>query len=82
RKLWWRSRPDPRLTVTALGALAVAVLIPLSLLGGWFGFERPSPTVMLAIAGITAVYLIAAQWLKGLALGRVSSPSHKTRRRA
>lgn len=82
RSRWWTSRADPRLTATALGALAVAILIPMSAIGGWFGFERPSLTVLLSISVITAAYLIAAQWLKTVALGLSGKASPLRRRRS
>lgn len=65
--------PDRALILSALGALAVAFGVPLSGLGGWFGFVPLPGSTLAAVAGITLAYLACAQWLKRYAIGAVSS---------
>jgi Mg2+-importing ATPase len=69
RGLPWRTPPDPWLLVSALFALAVALVIPFTIVGRWFDFAVPSAAVLLAVGTVTAAYLIAAQLLKRLAAG-------------
>ena len=64
----WSNRPDPVLTVSSLIALAVALTLPLTPLGGWFGFVAPPPAMLAAIAGLVAVYLVCAELVKPLAV--------------
>ncbi|HVX76366.1 MAG TPA: HAD-IC family P-type ATPase, partial [Bradyrhizobium sp.] len=59
-----RSRPHPVLAATSIGIVAIAVLLPFTPIGGWFGFVPPSPVFLLALAGLTAVYLAIAQRVK------------------
>lgn len=74
RGVWWRSKADPRLVVTALLALSVALFIPLTALGAWFAFTRPTAPVLLAITAITVTYLVSAQALKSFALAPMRPP--------
>jgi len=67
----WRDTPNPVLTSSTLAALVVAVAVPLSPLGRWFGFHPPPVTVLLALAGIVVAYLVCAELLKGLAVGEL-----------
>jgi Mg2+-importing ATPase len=60
--------PNRVLTLSTLAALAVALAIPFSPLGAWFGFKTPPPLVTLALAGIVVVYLVCAELLKPLAI--------------
>ena len=64
----WRDTPNLILTLTTLGALAVAFAIPFLPMGAWFGFQAPPPGVMLALGGIVVVYLACAELLKSLAM--------------
>ncbi len=52
----------------------VALLLPFTPLGGWFGFVPPSVGFLLAIAGLTVSYLLLAQIAKQ-AFYRVWPPS-------
>lgn len=61
--------PDRTLVLSAVGALAVAFVVPLSGLGGWFGFVPLPATTLAAVAGITLVYLACAQRVKRYAMG-------------
>ncbi|MFH6783303.1 MULTISPECIES: magnesium-translocating P-type ATPase [Methylobacterium] len=60
----WHDRPGPALAVSSLTALAVAVALPFTPLGGWLGFAAPSPAILVAVAAITALYLAAAETVK------------------
>ncbi len=64
----WRDAPNRVLTISTLGALAVALAIPLSPLGAWFGFSAPPMWVMLALLAIVIAYLAAAELLKPIAI--------------
>ena len=55
----WRDRPAA-LAASSLLALVVALALPFTPLGAWFGFEPPSPAVLAGVAAIVAVYLAAA----------------------
>jgi P-type Mg2+ transporter len=61
-----RSRPDRLLAIGSLGAVAVAVILPYTPLGAWFGFVMPSPLFLLAIAALVASYLVLAQAVKAV----------------
>ncbi|MFS3134144.1 magnesium-translocating P-type ATPase [Gluconacetobacter sacchari] len=65
----WRTPPDRWLLVSALCALVVALALPFTLAGRWFGFAAPGAGVLLGMGGITAGYLLAAQWVKRVAAG-------------
>ena len=65
----WVDRPRTVLAATSLAALLVALVLPFTPAGAWFGFVVP-PTSLLACIGLIAcVYLVAAELLKPLALG-------------
>jgi len=67
RGLPWQTPPDKRLLTSALCALAVAVILPFTIVGRWFEFVIPRPEVLIALVGITAAYLVSAQCLKTFA---------------
>jgi P-type Mg2+ transporter len=69
----WRDAPNAVLTISTLGALAVALAVPFSPLGDWFGFKAPPAIVTLALAGIVAVYLVCAELFKPLAIASISA---------
>jgi len=71
----WSNRPHPALTTSSLVALAVAMVLPFSAVGAWFGFESPPPEVLAAIAGLLVVYLVAAELMKPLAITRPQRPA-------
>jgi Mg2+-importing ATPase len=58
------SRPHPILAATSLAAVAVAVALPYTPLGVWFGFSPPPLELLAALAGMTAVYLVFVQVVK------------------
>ena len=70
----WSNRPDPVLTASSLTALVVALALPLTPLGGWFGFVAPPPAMLAGIAGLVVIYLVCAELAKPLA---VRSAGHR-----
>ncbi|WP_394088731.1 magnesium-translocating P-type ATPase [Xanthobacter autotrophicus] len=64
----WQDLPSPVLTLSSLVALLVALALPFTPMGAWFGFEAPPPTMLLGIAGVVVTYLVCAEVLKPLAL--------------
>ena len=64
----WRDAPNPWLIASTLIALAVALIIPFSPLGAWFGFKAPGVALSAALAGIVAAYLVSVELLKPLAI--------------
>ena len=61
-----RSRPNPVLAATSVSVVALAVVLPFTPLGAWFGFSPPSVAFLFAIAGLTLSYLSLAQTAKWL----------------
>ena len=59
-----RSRPHRLLAATSLAVVVLAVVLPFTPLGAWFGFAPPSAAFLLAIAGLTVGYLLLAQTAK------------------
>ena len=59
-----RSRPHPLLAATSIVVVVVAILLPFTPLGAWFGFVPPSAAFLFAIAGLTLSYLLLAQGAK------------------
>ena len=59
-----RSRPHPLLATTSFAVVVLAVVLPFTPLGTWFGFVPPSAAFLLAIAGLTVSYLLLAQGAK------------------
>jgi Mg2+-importing ATPase len=68
-----KSRPHPLLAATSLAVVVLAVVLPFTPLGVWFGFAPPSAAFLLAIAGLTVSYLLLAQGAKW-AFFRLSRP--------
>jgi Mg2+-importing ATPase len=65
----WRTPPDRWLLISALCALAMALILPFTILGRWFDFAVPSAAVLMAVAAITVGYLASAQAMKQFAAG-------------
>jgi len=71
----WRDWPSQPLAISSLIALAAACVLPFSPLGGWFGFSTPPISLLMAIGVIIICYLVAAEWLKPLAITVRSAPN-------
>ena len=61
-----RSRPHPLLAITSVIVVVLALLLPHTPLGPWFGFTEPSLVFLLAIGGLVVSYLLLAQAVKHL----------------
>lgn len=59
-----RSHAHPLLACTSAVVVGLAVALPFTPLGAWFGFVPPSALFLLAIAGLTVSYLLLAQGAK------------------
>jgi P-type Mg2+ transporter len=59
-----KSRPHPLLATTSVAVVGLAVLLPFTPLGAWFGFVPPSAAFLFAIAGLIVSYLLLAQGAK------------------
>jgi Mg2+-importing ATPase len=59
-----KSRPHPLLATTSVAVVVLAVVLPFTPLGAWFGFVPPSAPFLFAIAGLTVSYLLLAQGAK------------------
>jgi Mg2+-importing ATPase len=57
RRQFFRSIPHPFLIATNLGAIALAIVLPLVPWGRWFGFEAPPPLFFVFLVGATLAYL-------------------------
>ncbi|MEP6838069.1 MAG: cation transporting ATPase C-terminal domain-containing protein, partial [Bradyrhizobium sp.] len=64
----WRDLPNPALTASSLVALGVAMALPFTTAGRWFGFEVPPPLMLAGIGVVVVVYLISAELLKHWAI--------------
>jgi Mg2+-importing ATPase len=74
----WLDAPGRVLVISTLGALAVALAIPFSPLGHWFGFAPLPPVVLAALAGVVALYLAAAEVVKPFATVGAGNPGPRT----
>lgn len=77
----WRDLPRPLLAMSSLAALAVAMVLPFTPAGAWFGFQTPPLGLSLALAALVAIYLVCAEGLKTAAIGRLGGPVHPARPR-
>jgi Mg2+-importing ATPase len=59
-----RSLPHPLLTATSLAVVMVAVALPFTPIGAWFGFVALPMGFLLALAVMTACYLVVVQQVK------------------
>jgi Mg2+-importing ATPase len=72
----WSNRPHPALTMSSLLALAVAMIVPLSPIGTWFGFRAPPLEVTCSVGVIVVAYLVCAEFLKRAAVGAAVFAPH------
>jgi len=59
-----RSRPNRVLTLTSLAVVLVAMLIPLTPVGGRLGFVSPPPLFFVILGGMVVMYLCAVELVK------------------
>jgi Mg2+-importing ATPase len=64
RRVFFRSKPNGFLIAMALGVVAVAIALPLSPVGAWFGFAPPPPLFFAWLAGATLAYLALVEIVK------------------
>ena len=60
----WKSRPSPWLTGLVAGLAVVAILLPSTPVGGWFGLVPIPPLVLVGLGVITVLYLLTAEAAK------------------
>lgn len=60
----FKSRPHPVLLLTSILVLTLAIGLPLSGLGEYFGFVAPPMSFYLFLAGMVMAYLFFVQWAK------------------
>jgi Mg2+-importing ATPase len=65
RRPFWRSRPGGLLLWSTVAMVALAVVIPYLPHAGVLGFVPLPAGVVLALAGITLLYVASTEWLKG-----------------
>ncbi len=65
----WSNRPHPALAASSLIAFAVAMVLPFSAVGRWFGFAASSVAAISAVGLLVVVYLVGAELLKKVAIG-------------
>ena len=70
----WRDFPKPWLAASTFMALSVAMILPFTPMGDWFGFVVPPPEMLLAIGLIVVAYLTATELVKPFALGNARRP--------
>jgi Mg2+-importing ATPase len=64
----WQNLPQPALIVSSLVALLVAMAVPFTPLGRWFGFEPPPLGMLGGIGFLIILYLVCAELLKRAAI--------------
>ncbi len=64
RRQFFRSMPHRFLVAMALGAVTVAVALPLLPMGRWLGFVSPPPLFFVFLIGATAAYLAVVEIVK------------------
>jgi Mg2+-importing ATPase len=64
RAVPWRDRPSPWVTLSSLGTVAAACVLPGTALGAAFGMVMPGWPALSFMAVLTLVYLAAAEGLK------------------
>lgn len=67
-----RSRPHPLLVASALGMLGVAAGLPYTPARDWLGFTPLPATILVALAGITTIYLFCAFAVRRWVFARIA----------
>jgi Mg2+-importing ATPase len=73
----WRELPNPMLTASSLIALGVALILPFTPIGAWFGFQQPPAAIVGGIAVLVLMYLVTAELLKPFAVRAKRRPMHR-----
>ena len=60
----FKSKPHPLLALTSLSIVALAIVLPLTPLGAYFGFVAPPLDFYLILLGMTLIYLVFVQTVK------------------
>jgi len=71
----WNDLPQPALVASSLVALAVAVVVPFTPAGRWFGFEAPPLGMLGGIGFLVLLYLVCAELLKRVAVAPSAASS-------
>ncbi len=66
RRRFYQSRPHRFLAAMACAAVVIAIVLPLSPFGRWFGFVAPPLAFFVYLIGATAAYLLAVEMAKGV----------------
>ncbi len=62
---FWKSKPGRLLTMSSIGIVALAIIIPYPFLGDqYFSFVKPPPTFFAVLAGLIGTYLVLAEVVK------------------
>ncbi len=62
---FWKSKPGKFLTLSSIGVVALAIIIPYTFLGDrYFSFVRPPLLFFVFLAGLIAAYLVLAEVVK------------------
>jgi Mg2+-importing ATPase len=64
----WKELPHPALIVSSLVALVIAMAVPFTPAGRWFGFEAPPFGMLGGIGFLIVLYLVCAELLKRAAI--------------
>ncbi len=74
RRRFFQSQPHSFLISMALGIVAVALVLPFTPVGPWFGFVAPPPLFFVFLAAVTAAYLALVELTKHLFYGWIGTP--------
>jgi len=75
---FFKSRPSKPLLISSLIVIALAILLPLTPVGSWLGFEEPSPFFYVFLAIFVGVYLMMVEILKRFFYKRYSHRLEQT----
>jgi hypothetical protein len=73
----WNDLPQPALVASSLVALAVAMVVPFTPAGRWFGFEAPPLGMLGGIGFLVLLYLVCAELLKRVAVAPSAASSRR-----
>ena len=59
-----KSRPHRLLVASSLSVAGIAIALPFTPVGNWFGFVSPPAGMLAALAGMTAIYLVIVEYMK------------------